>query len=358
MKFIWPQFLWALILIPALVWLYWWVLNRRKKIAIQYANLALVREAMGTQSSWRRHLPPALFLLAIASMLFATSRPAALMTLPTQHETVVMAMDVSGSMRAKDVEPNRMVASQNAAKSFVNDQPKTTRIGLVTFAATASLVQPPTRSKEDLVEAIDRFQLQRGTAVGSGILVSLKTLFPEMEIDLRGFGPRSGGQSGGQSGGRNKANAAPLAAPGAEAKEAFKPVPPGSYKSGVIVLLTDGQTTTGADPIEAAKEAANRGVRVYTVGFGTANGEIIGAEGWSMRVRLDEETLKQIANITHGEYFYAGSAMDLTKVYETLNSRLVFEKKETEITAFFAAAGALLSVLAAALSLLWFNRLM
>jgi Ca-activated chloride channel homolog len=261
-----------------------------------------------------------------------------------------MAMDVSGSMRAKDVEPDRITASQNAAKSFVNDQPRTTRIGLVTFAATASLVQPPTRAKEDLVAAIDRFQLQRGTAVGSGILVSLKTLFPDMEIDVRGFGSRAFGGS------KNNSKAAPLAAPGADAKEVPKPVPPGSYKSGVIILLTDGQTTTGADPLEAAKEAANRGVRVFTVGFGTTNGEIIGAEGWSMRVKLDEDSLKQIANITHGEYFYASNAVDLKKVYETLNSRLVFEKKETEVTAFFAAAGALLVLLAATLSLVWFNR--
>jgi Ca-activated chloride channel homolog len=350
MKFLWPEMLAGLLAAPILLWLYWWVLSRRKKVALPFANLALVREAMGAQSSWRRHLPPALFFLGLLALLFSLGRPAALVTLPSQHETVIMAMDVSGSMRAKDVEPNRITASQNAAKSFVNDQPRTTRIGLVTFAATASLVQPPTRSKEDLVEAIDRFQLQRGTAVGSGILVSLKTLFPDMEIDVRGFGSRAFG------GTKNNSKAAPLAAPSADGKEAPKPVPPGSYKSGVIILLTDGQTTTGADPLEAAKEAANRGVRVFTVGFGTTNGEIIGAEGWSMRVKLDEDSLKQIANITHGEYFYASNAVDLKKVYETLNSRLVFEKKETEITAFFAAAGALLVVLAAGLSLVWFNR--
>jgi Ca-activated chloride channel homolog len=350
MKFLWPEMLAGLLAAPILLWLYWWVLSRRKKVALPFANLALVREAMGAQSSWRRHLPPALFFLGLLALLFSLGRPAALVTLPSQHETVIMAMDVSGSMRAKDVEPNRITASQNAAKSFVNEQPRTTRIGLVTFAATASLVQPPTRSKEDLVEAIDRFQLQRGTAVGSGILVSLKTLFPDMEIDVRGFGSRAFG------GNKSNSKAAPLATPSADGKEAPKPVPPGSYKSGVIILLTDGQTTTGADPLEAAKEAANRGVRVFTVGFGTTNGEIIGAEGWSMRVKLDEDSLKQIANITHGEYFYASNAVDLKKVYETLNSRLVFEKKETEITAFFAAAGALLVVLAAGLSLVWFNR--
>ncbi len=350
MKFLWPEMLVALAAAPLLLWLYWWVLNRRKKIALPFSNMDLVKEAMGAQSSWRRHFPPLVFFLGLLALLFSLSRPAALVTLPSQHETVVMAMDVSGSMRAKDVEPSRIVASQIAAKAFINDQPRTTRIGLVTFAGTAALVQPPTRSKEDLIEAIDRFQLQRGTAVGSGIMVSLKTLFPDMEIDLRGFGSRAFGGS------QKSKQGQPLVAPSADGKEAPKPVPPGSFKSGVIVLLTDGQTTTGVDPLEAAKEAANRGVRVFTVGFGTSNGEIVGAEGWSMRVRLDEEALKQIANITHGEYFYASNAVDLKKVYETLNSRLVFEKKETEVTAFFAAAGALLVVIAAALSLVWFNR--
>ena len=355
MKFLWVDMLWLLLLAPLLVAMYMWALRRKKKFTLQYSSLSLIKEAMQQQSTWKRHIPPALFLLGIVAMLFAVSRPTALVTLPTAHQTVVMAMDVSGSMRAKDVEPSRIVASQNAAKAFVNDQPKTTRIGIVTFAGTASLVQPPTKAKEDLIEAIDRFQLQRGTAVGNGLLVALKTVFPDMEIEVKGFGANA------QNKPRNlneEINKRLGASEDSAAKAPPKPVPPGSYASAVIILLTDGQTTTGADPIEAAKLAADRGVRVYTVGFGTTNGEIIGAEGWSMRVKLDEESLKQIANITHGEYFYAGSAVDLQKVYEKLNSRLVFEKKETEITAFFTAAGALLCVLAAFLSLVWFNRLM
>ena len=135
-------------------------------------------------------------------------------------------------------------------------------------------------------------------------------------------------------------------------------MPPGSYPSAVIILLTDGQRTTGPDPLEAAKLAADRGVRVFTVGIGTKEGEVIGFEGWSMRVRLDEDTLKQVANITQGEYFYAGTAVDLKKVYENLNSRLVLEKKETEVSALFAGAGALLALVAAALSVLWFHRIL
>jgi Ca-activated chloride channel family protein len=344
--FLWPEFLALLLFVPLLAGLYVWLLRRRKKLAVRYANLSLVKEALGRGPGWRRHLPPALFLLALASLLIAVARPTAVITLPSQQGVVILAMDVSGSMRATDVEPNRLVASQVAAKAFVAETPRTTRVGVVSFAGTAALVQPPTQNKEDIVAAIDRFQLQRATAIGSGIIVSLAAIFPEAGIDLGaltyGREPRS----------------VPIDQKKDKDKPAFKPVPPGSYASAVIILLTDGQRTTGPDPLEAAKMAAERGVRIFTVGVGTPQGEIIGFEGWSMRVRLDEETLKQIANITQGEYFYAGTAVDLKKVYENLNARLVLEKKETEVSALFAAAGALLAVVAAALSVLWFHRIL
>jgi len=144
--------------------------------------------------------------------------------------------------------------------------------------------------------------------------------------------------------------------PGDKPPKEFTPVPPGSFTSAAIVLLTDGQRTTGPDPMDAAKMAADRGVKVYSVGIGTKEGETIGFEGWSMRVRLDEDTLKNVANLTRAEYFYAGTAADLKKVYQSLSSRMVIEKKETEITALFAAAGAALVLLAAALSVWWFGR--
>jgi Ca-activated chloride channel family protein len=221
-------------------------------------------------------------------------------------------------------------------------------VGIVSFAGTAAVVQPPTRNKDDILAAIDRFQLQRGTAVGAGILVSLKLIFPDVEFDLRSWNPRIDDKKAGPIDRAQKRNE----------KDAFKPVPPGSYSSAAIILLTDGQTTTGPDPIESARIAGERGIRVYTVGIGTEKGEMIGAEGWSMRVRLDEASLKQIANITQGEYFYAGTAGDLKKVYESLNSKLVFEQRQTEITALFAAAAALFAVGAAVLSMLWFGRIM
>jgi Ca-activated chloride channel homolog len=256
-------------------------------------------------------------------------------------------MDVSGSMRATDVEPNRISAAQAAAKAFVAEQPASVRIGVVSFAGTASVVQMPTQNRADIVAAIDRFQLQRATAIGSGIIVSLATIFPEAGIDVSSL-----------IYGRNAPRGVPLDQTGKTEQPEFKPVPPGSYTSAAIILLTDGQRTTGPDSIEAARMAADRGVRVFTVGFGTRSGETIGFGGWSMRVRLDEETLKAIAKMTHGEYFYAGTAADLKKVYESLNARLVLEKKEMEISALFSAAAAVAALASAILSLLWFNRIL
>ena len=342
MTFAWPEMLWFMLALPLLLGAYLWILQRKKKQAVRYASLTMVREAMGVGQRIRRHVPPALFFLALAAMLVALARPQATITLPTQHETVILAMDISGSMRATDVEPNRLVAAQNAAKQFVSEQPENVRVGVVAFAGTATVAQAPTRNREDVIAAIDRFQLQRATAIGSGIIVSLAAIFPDQGIDV-----------GTLTYGADNSRKADKAGP-----PALKPVPPGSYSSAVIILLTDGQRTTGPDSIMAAKMAAERGVRVYTVGVGTPEGKIIGFEGWSMRVRLDEETLKGIANITHGEYFYAGNAVDLNKVYQTLNAKLVMERKKTEVTALFSGLAALLAVVSAALSLAWFHRIL
>lgn len=348
MHFLWPEFLWLLLALPLLVALYVWLLARRKKFALRYASLAIVKDALGAGQRWRRHVPPLLFLVAFAVLIVATARPTATVTLPSQQETIILAMDVSGSMRAKDVEPNRLVASQNAARAFVAELPPKTRVGVVAFAGTASLVQPPTHSREDVLAAIDRFHLQRGTATGSAILVSLDALFPDAGIDVSGVIYGEDSRHHGRSLDRSAK---------AEPKKEFTPVAPGSYTSAAIILLTDGQRTTGPDPLKAARLAADRGVRVYTVGVGTVEGEVIGFEGWSFRARLDEEALKGVASMTHGEYFHAGSALDLTQVYEKLNARLVFEKRQTEITALAAAAAAVLSLLAAGLSMVWFNRI-
>jgi Ca-activated chloride channel family protein len=346
MNFLWPEFLWLLLALPLLVLLYVWLLRRKKKTALRYASLSIIKEAMGPGQTFRRHVPPALFLLAMAAMLVAAARPMAVITLPSNQQTIILAMDVSGSMRATDVQPNRLVAAQNAAKAFIAELPRHVKVGIVAFAGSAQVAQLPTVNREDLVTAIDRFQLQRATATGNAIVISLATLFPDAGIELSSL-----------QGGRDRQRGFAIDAEKKEKKE-FTPVAPGSFTSAAIIMLTDGQRTTGVDPMEAAKLAADRGVRVYTVGIGTVDGETIGFEGWSMRVRLDEETLKAIANKTSAEYYYAGTANDLKKVYETLSSRLTVEKKETEISALLAMAAAVLALLSAGLSLLWFNRIM
>ena len=345
MTFMWPSLLWLLLAVPLLVAVYWWLLRRKKKASLRFASLSIVREAMDAGPSFRRHIPPILFLLAITLMLLAASRPFAVVTLPMQQETIMLAMDVSGSMRATDVLPSRIVAAQNAAKAFLTELPRNIKVGIVAFAGSAQVAQIPTLNREDLISAIDRFQLQRGTAIGNGIVMSLATLFPDAGIDLAQlqYGQRQRGVS---------IDEKPI-----EKKE-FTPVAPGSYSSAAIILLTDGQRTTGVDSLEAAKLASERGVRVYTVGIGTVNGETIGFEGWSMRVKLDEETLKAIANKTQADYFYAGTAADLKKVYETLSSRLTVEKKETEISGLLALVAAALAIASAGLSMLWFNRIL
>jgi Ca-activated chloride channel homolog len=351
MSFLWPDLLWGMLLLPGLVAAYLWLLRRRKRAAVRYASLTMVRQALGAGAAFRRHIPPILFLLSVALMLVAVARPTATVTLPSRHETVILAMDISGSMRATDVQPSRIKAAQAAAREFVSAQPRHTRIGVVAFAGSAALVQAPTTNREDVLGAIERFELQRATAIGSGILMSLKAIFPDMEFDLRSSGLR-------RERAADSLKGTPLDAAREPAKPAFKPVPPGSYTSAVIILLTDGQSNVGPDPVEAARMAAERGVRVFTVGVGTAEGETLRFEGWSMRVRLDEETLKAISDLTRGEYFYASNAADLNTIYQTLNSRLVMEKQETEITALFAGAAAALAILAAALSVLWFSRLL
>ncbi|MFI4951829.1 MAG: VWA domain-containing protein [Burkholderiales bacterium] len=351
MTFLWPAMLWLTLLIPAAVAAYVVLQRRKRKRALRYARLTFASEAAGAAPRWRRHLPPLLLLLALALMIVAIARPASVITLPYRYETVILAIDASGSMRAADVAPSRIAAAQAAARSFVTAQPRDTRVAVVSFAATASVVQPPTLNREDILAALERIQLQRGTAIGSAILVSLKLIFPDVEFDLQAANPRPGGAREAQRG----ASLDPTPnAPGA----GTQPAPPGSFRSAAIVLLTDGQATAGPDPLEAARMAAERGVRVFTIGVGTVAGEILSAEGWSMRVRLDEESLKAIANTTRAEYFHAGSATDLSRIYKALTARLVLEKKATEITALFAAGAAAFALLSGLMSLLWFNRIL
>uniref|UniRef100_UPI00374D993E VWA domain-containing protein n=1 Tax=Rhodoferax sp. TaxID=50421 RepID=UPI00374D993E len=255
MVFLWPTLLWLLLVLPLLVLLYLWLLRRRKKTTIPYSALSLAREAMGPGYRLRRHIPPALLLLSLAALLLAAARPLAVLSLPSQEQTIMLAMDVSGSMRATDVQPSRLVAAQNAAKAFLADLPRHVKVGIVAFAGSAQVAQAPTINREDLVTAIDRFQLQRATATGNAIVISLATLFPDAGIELESLQQGRDRQRGFSLDQEKKD------------KKAFTPVAPGSYTSAAIIMLTDGQRTTGVDPLEAAKLAADRGVRVYTVGI-------------------------------------------------------------------------------------------
>ncbi len=346
MTFMWPQFLWLLLAVPLLVVVYVWLLRRKKKLVLRYASLVIVKQAVGAGMSWRRHLPPALFLLAIAALLIAASRPLAVIALPANQSTIILAIDVSLSMAATDVKPNRMIAAQVAARAFLKELPKNVKVAIVTFAGSAQLVQPATLNREDLLAAIDKFQMQRGTAIGSGIVVSLAELFPDEGIDLgeMTYGQRRAGIGNDETRKTRK-------------KEAI-PVAPGSLESAAILLLTDGRRTTGVDTQEAAKMAADHGVRVYSVGLGTIDGQVMGFEGMSIYMRLDEVSLKEVARTTQAEYFYAGTAETLKTVYEKLSSRMVVEKKEVEISGLLALAAAVVAIASVALSLRWFHPLL
>jgi Ca-activated chloride channel homolog len=321
MNFLWPEALWLALAAPMLAIIYY---SRRPKAVpgIPRAN------------GLRKHVPPVLFFTALAIAALAAARPTALITLPSQQRTIILTIDVSLSMRAGDVLPSRLAAAQAAAKDFIREQPGDARLGIVSFAGTAVVVQQPTKDRDELIAAIDRLQLDRHTAIGSGIIVSLAALFPNDGIDVESFGKRG--------------------APPSNAK----PVPVGSNTNAAIILLTDGRRTIGPDPLQAARLAADRGVRVYTVGFGNANGAPVQVEGYSIYMMFDEETLKAIAALTGAEYFHATSGAELKKIYDSLSAKFVLQREQTEVTAFFAAVAAALLVAAVGLSLAWFGRIL
>ncbi len=342
MSFISPAMLWVMLALPAAVFAYVHARHGRGRGIAQYPGLGLTRSA--SEQRWRKQLPCGLLALALAAMGIALARPTAVIALPAMFDTVVLAIDVSGSMRATDIEPSRLAAAQAAARTFVEAQPAHTRIGLVAFDARAGVVQQPTHDRTEIRAAIDRLHLKSGTAVGAGIGAALAALFPEA-----GITPENP---------RGAVSSEQTDQPRESGRESGGPAPPGSVTSAAIILLTDGESTSGPDVIEAAHAAADRGVRVFTVGIGTTEGAVISFEGWSSRVRLDEDTLREIANLTGAEYFQAQSAGELKQIYKALSAQLVIEKKDTEITAIFAAAAVVFALLSAALSLRWFNQIL
>ena len=342
MFFLWPQYLWLMLALPLLPAVYLWLL-RRPKPAVRYSSLGVVRAAAAGRN-WRRHLPPALLLLACSLLLLAGARPAARVPLPWARTTIMLAMDVSLSMRVTDVKPTRLVAAQEAAKLFLSELPRGIEVGLVTFAGSSQVAQRATVDRASLVAAIDAFQMQRGTAVGNAIVMSVAELFPDHGIDVgeMTFGSQRKGRS--------------LDDKDKPQPKQITPVTPGSYNSAAIILLSDGRRTTGVDTLVAAKLAADRGVRIYVVGLGTVDGDGATADGMPIYLQLDEPTLREVARMTGGEYHHAGTAEKLRSVYKTLGSRLQVQTRETELAGPLALVAALLALTGAALSVHWFGR--
>jgi Ca-activated chloride channel family protein len=271
-------------------------------------------------------------------MALALARPETVVTLPAEEGTVILTLDISGSMQAEDLQPNRMDAAKEAAKAFVERQSASTRIGVVSFSGSAAVVQAPTDDKEAVLAAIDRLRPQRATGIGLGILASLDAIFENSDEALPSqvFG----------------------ASPGASAGQPTPtPLPRGQFAPATIVLLSDGENNVFPPPLQVVELAANRGVRIHTVGVGSPEGTILRIQGRAIRTRLDEATLKKVAELTEGEYFFAASETDLRRIYETLTTQIVFRTERTEVTALATAIAALFALLAAFLSLLWFQRL-
>jgi Ca-activated chloride channel family protein len=286
-----------------------------------------------------------LLLLACSALLLAAARPVASVLLPWARSTIILTMDVSLSMRVNDVKPTRLAAAQDAAKLFLRDLPRNIEVGLVTFAGSSQVAQAATLDRAPLVAAIDGFQMQRGTAIGNAIALSVAELFPDHGINV---GDRA---LGGKPRGRSLDDQA------RPAPRQFTPVAPGSHPSAAIILLTDGRRTTGIDTLEAARLAADRGVRIHVVGLGSADGGSYGMEGMAMYLQLDEPTLREVARMTGGEYHQAGTAEKLRGVYEALGSQMQVVKRETELAPLLAMAAALLVLVAGVLSMLWFGRI-
>ena len=309
--------------------------TRRAKRFQTNGNFGSLQERGGKPPGFRQHIPPLIFLLGIVTLLVGFARPQAKIALPKQEGTVILAFDVSGSMAATDLTPTRMEAAQAAAIDFVKKQPLTVQVGVVAFSDSGFQVQMPTTDSSLVVAAIERLTPQRGTSIANGINASLKTITagdalpPEVYSYLL---------------------LTPTPTP--------TPVPPGVHTSAVIILLSDGENNENPDPMATAQTAADRGIRIYTVGIGSAAGTTVHVNGFSIHTQLDEATLQGIADLTGGKYYDAQSAKDLIDIYDGLNSQLVVRPENTEITSLFAGSGIFLFLIASVFSLLWFSRLL
>jgi Ca-activated chloride channel homolog len=359
MSFTWPFALLGLVLVPILVGLYVLQLRRRRKNAVRFSSVSLLRLAMPKRSRWKRHLPAALLLGSLAALTFGAARPRMAISVPIGRTSIILALDVSRSMCATDVAPNRLKVAQDSARAFVAEQPAGTRIGIVAFAGSAELIVAPTTDKKSLTSAIDGLTTQRGTVIGAALLKSLDAI-AEVNPDVAPIGNLGSSTD-------------PVAGSGPTTK------PAEGYVPDIVVLLTDGANTRGVDPVTAAQQAVDRRVRVYTIGFGTtqptgivctreqvggqdisqepggfAGGGAGGAGGRGGRfLIIDEPTLQKVADMTGGSYYRAQDAPQLQKVFADLPRNVVLQKRKQEIAVLFVALGAMIAGLAVVLSLRW-----
>jgi Ca-activated chloride channel family protein len=348
MSFSWPWALLALLAVPLLLVMRWWLNKRRKRTAITVSSVALIRAALPGRASWRRRIPVFLFLAGLLALAGAVARPQATMSVPSNDTSVLLAIDVSGSMCSTDIAPNRFSVATDAARKFVREQEDGTRIGLVAFSGIAGLLVAPTTDKDALLDAIDTLRTGRGTAIGQAILTSIDAI-AEYNPDV--------------------------AATGIDLGDGL-PEAVGDYEPDTIVVLTDGSNTTGVSPEEAAQQAAARRLRVFTIGFGTTTpaqmvctpeqvsgdspfGGARGGGGWGRgggpRLEIDEEALTTVADTTGGRYFRAEDSDQLTEVLADLPSEFGMHTEEVEVTVWYVLAGVLLVFTGVGLSL-WWNR--
>lgn len=333
MSFIWPTLLIALFFVPLLILLYLQLQGRRRKIAARYGSLGIVHDAIGRGIGMRRHIPPTIFVGALTILIFSLARPQATVNVPRIEGTVMLTVDVSGSMAADDLKPTRMEAAKAAARQFVENQPSGISIGVVVFSDGGISVQPPTDNREETLDTINRLVPRRATSIGNGILVALNAIVVN-------------------------AGDPPILNPNTPSSEPVAPeqAPQGWYPSAVILLLTDGENTEEPDPIMAAYLAAELGVRVYTVGIGTAAGTTIETEGFTVHTSLDEQLLQFIAAETGGMYYNAGNEEELRRIYDDLEPKLYVRPEEIEMTSIFAGLGMIVFLIGGMLSLLWFGH--
>jgi len=323
-----------LLLVPLALAAYLVAQRRRSRYTVRFTNLDLLANVVNDRPGWRRHVPPAFYLLALAALVISLARPQALALVPKEQATIVLVMDVSGSMNATDVRPTRLVSSQRAAASFVQQLPDKFRVGIVSFASTAQTLTRPTTDRVAVYEAISSLHAEGATAMGDGI---------ERALDVKRPPTASGGTTPPDP-------PDPPARPGSAAEAPM-----------VVLLLSDGANTQGrTQPMEAASDAKALGVPVFTIALGTDQGMVdVPDETGNLRripVPPDELTLQRIAEVTGARFFAAPSSDDLKGVYHELGSKIGFVREKQEITVVFAATGLLFLVAGAAISLVWFSR--